>query len=94
MSGPELATAMFVVLLVLIGLRMPIAVALFVVGAVGMIELTSFGQFLVWLEGAPVGRTASYSLSVIPIFVLMGQLAVHSGLSAVLFRSARAWLRR
>ena len=91
MSGPDLAVLMFAVLLALIALRMPIAIALFVVGAVGMIHITSFEQFLVWLEGAPVGRTASYSLSVIPLFVFMGQLAMHSGLGAVLFRAARAW---
>ena len=91
MGGPELAIFMFAVLLVFICLRMPIAMALFLVGAIGMVLLTSFEQLLVWLEGAPVGRTASYSLSVIPLFVLMGQLAVHSGLSSVLFRSARAW---
>lgn len=91
MSGPELALLMFVVLLVFIGLRMPIAIALFLVGAIGMASLLSFEQLLIWLETAPVGRTASYSLSVIPIFLLMGHLAVHCGLSAVLYRSARAW---
>lgn len=91
MSGPDLAVLMFAALLALIALRMPVAIALFAVGAVGMIHVTSFEQFLVWLEGAPVGRTASYSLSVIPLFVFMGQLAMHSGLGAVLFRSARAW---
>ena len=91
MTGPELAIAMFVVLLALIALRMPVAIALFVVGAVGMTYLTSFGQLLTWLEGAPVGRTASYSLSVIPVFVLMGNLAVHSGLSSALFGAARSW---
>lgn len=92
MDGTLLAGIMFVVLIALIAVRMPIAIALFTVGAAGMVILTSFEQLLVWLEGAPVGRTASYSLSVIPIFVLMGQLALHSGLSAVLFRSARAWV--
>ena len=92
MSGTELAMLMFVVLLAMIALRMPVAIALFAVGAIGMVQLTSFDQLLIWLEAAPVGRTASYSLSVIPIFVLMGQLAMHSGLSSVLFRSARAWV--
>ena len=91
MDGTVLASIMFAVLIALIALRMPIAIALFLVGAVGMVSLTSFDQLLIWLEAAPVGRTASYSLSVIPIFVLMGQLALHSGLSTVLFNSARAW---
>ena len=91
MTGPVLALVMFGVLLVFIGLRMPIAIALFMVGAIGMACLTSFEQLLIWLEAAPVGRTASYSLSVIPIFLLMGHLAMHCGLSAVLYKSARAW---
>ena len=99
MDGTVLASVMFAVLIALIALRMPIAIALFLVGAVGMVNLTSFDQLLIWLEAAPVGRTASYSLSVIPIFVLMGQLALHSGLSRDIVKScvwadhaaARSW---
>ena len=59
MTGPVLAGVMFVVLLVFIGLRMPIAIALFTVGAIGMSYLTSFEQLLIWLEAAPVGHTAN-----------------------------------
>ncbi len=91
MTGPALAGSLFVVLLIFIGLRMPIAIALFMVGAIGMTMETSFEQLLIWLEAAPVGRTASYPLSVIPLFLLMGHLALHCGLSSVLYESARAW---
>ncbi|MDP6109598.1 MAG: TRAP transporter large permease [Rhodospirillales bacterium] len=91
MSGPELAVLMFAVLLGLIILRTPIAIAMFAVGAVGMAQLTSFEQLLIYLEAAPVGRTASYSLSVVPIFLLMGNLAMRSGLSSVLYAAARNW---
>jgi C4-dicarboxylate transporter DctM subunit len=91
MIGPALAGSLFVVLLIFIGLRMPIAIALFMVGAIGMTMETSFDQLLIWLEAAPVGRTASYPLSVIPLFLLMGHLALHCGLSSVLYESARAW---
>jgi C4-dicarboxylate transporter DctM subunit len=91
MTGPALAGSLFVVLLIFIGLRMPIAIALFMVGAIGMTMETSFEQLLIWVEAAPVGRTASYPLSVIPLFLLMGHLALHCGLSSVLYESARAW---
>jgi len=92
MSGPDLAVLMFFVLLGLIVLRTPIAIAMFIVGAIGMAQLTSFSQLLIFLEAAPVSRTASYSLSVIPVFLLMGNLAMRSGLSSVLYEAARNWL--
>ncbi|MGY9001352.1 MAG: TRAP transporter large permease subunit, partial [Rhodospirillales bacterium] len=92
MSGPDLAILMFFVLLGLIVLRTPIAIAMFIVGAIGMAQLTSFSQLLIFLEAAPVSRTASYSLSVIPVFLLMGNLAMRSGLSSVLYEAARNWL--
>ena len=91
MNGPELAIVMFFVLLGLIILRMPIAIAMFSVGAVGMAILIGVPQLLSFLESAPVSRTASYSLSVVPVFMLMGNLARRSGLSSVLYGAARSW---
>ncbi len=71
-------------LLVLMVLRVPIAVAL-IVTATGGIWLVQ-GSFAAWFQiaGAPLNST-TYGLSVIPLFVLMGNLAVHAGLSRDLF---------
>jgi C4-dicarboxylate transporter, DctM subunit len=91
MSGPDLAILMFFVLFGLIILRTPIAIAMFLVGAIGMAQITSFSHLIIFLESAPIGRTASYSLSVVPVFLLMGNLAMRSGLSSVLYEAARNW---
>ena len=71
-------------LLVLMVLRVPIAIAL-IVTATGGIWLVQ-GSFAAWFQiaGAPLNST-TYGLSVIPLFVLMGNLAVHAGLSRDLF---------
>ena len=88
----ELGIGVFVVMLLLIVLRMPIAVSMFVTGAFGFAYLTSWDALINHMKDAPVSRAASYSLSVIPLFVLMGLFASNGGLSQAVYRSARAWL--
>ena len=71
-------------LLVLIFLRIPIAVAMILSAVVGIYLVQ--GEFAAWfqLAGAPVNVTI-YGLSVIPLFILMGNLATSAGLSRDLF---------
>jgi C4-dicarboxylate transporter DctM subunit len=92
MSGIELGGTLFVVCIVLIALRMPVAVAMFVVGAIGFVLLSGWSAFLGFLNTAPFGRVSNYSLSIVPLFLLMGQFATQAGLSRSLFESARAWV--
>ncbi|MFN3936364.1 MAG: TRAP transporter large permease [Gemmobacter sp.] len=74
-------------LLVLMLLRIPIAVALILTASAGIWAVQgSFAAFF-QLAGAPINST-SYGLSVIPLFILMGNLAVHAGLSRDLFALA------
>ena len=83
---------LFGVCLALIALRMPVAVAMFVVGGFGFASLAGWSAFLNLLNTATFGRVSSYTLSVLPLFLLMGQLATRSGLSRSLFDAARAWV--
>lgn len=92
MSGIALGGLLFIVCIVLIALRMPVGVAMFVVGAVGFVTMTSWSAFLGFLNTAPFGRVSNYSLSIVPLFLLMGQFATQAGLSRSLFESARAWI--
>ena len=92
MTSIEFAGLLFAVCLVLIALRMPVAVAMFIVGGFGFASLAGWPAFLNLLNTAPFGRVSSYTLSVLPLFLLMGQLAARSGLSRSLFDSARAWM--
>jgi C4-dicarboxylate transporter, DctM subunit len=83
----------FPALLLLIFLRVPIGLAMFVSGLVG----------LMWVGGGPAVAFArlksetfttfsSYSLSIVPMFLLMGHFATLGGMSQALFKAAESWL--
>jgi C4-dicarboxylate transporter DctM subunit len=92
MNVIAVAAVTFLLLMVLIVLRTPIAVAMIVSGLAGTTAISGWGTALATLKQGPFERATSYTLVVIPLFVLMGYLASHSGLSASLFRAANVWL--
>ncbi len=92
MSGVELGVVIFVVLMALLALRMPIGVAMLVTGMAGYVLASGWSPLIAFLKTGPYYRVSSYSLSVIPLFLLMGQFATQAGLSRALFRAANAWL--
>ena len=93
MSTPILVgLLMFAGMLLLMALRVPIAAAMFVPGALGYVVLSSEASFLNLLKGSAVARLTVYELSVIPLFLLMGQFATQGGLSRRLFQAAAAWV--
>ena len=94
MSTMSIGLAMFGAMLVLMAVRVPIAIAMFVPGAVGYVALAGWLPLLNHLKGAVYGRVSVYDLSVIPLFMLMGALAVQGGLSRALFNFANALLGR
>ena len=79
-------------LLALLFLRMPIGIAMALVGAVGIAVLNTPDAALHVLGSYPFSYAAVQALSVIPLFVLMGNFAAVSGMSADLFAAAYAWL--
>jgi len=62
------------------------------VGAVGMSILNGPAIFLAQLKNLAYSQFSIYDLSVVPMFVLMGNVATRAGLSRDLFRAANAWL--
>jgi C4-dicarboxylate transporter, DctM subunit len=94
MSTMAVGLSMFGAMLVLMAVRVPIAIAMFVPGAVGYLVLAGWMPLLSHLKGAVYGRVSVYDLSVIPLFMLMGAFAVHGGLSKALFDFANALLGR
>lgn len=81
-----------VVLVVLIGIRIPIAYAMILVGGVGTMMLNGPALVFSQLKTLAYGQFSIYDLSVVPMFVLMGAIASKTGLSQALFRGANAWL--
>ncbi|MDG3040258.1 TRAP transporter large permease [Roseicyclus marinus] len=93
MSALALGFWSFPVLLALIFLRAPIGAAMFVVGTGGLWLATgSPNMGLNLLKAESYSTFSSYSLSIIPMFLLMGQFATLSGMSSALFKAAEGWL--
>ena len=77
-------------MLALMALRVPIGIAMFIPGAVGYAFIAGPPVLLNYLKGAAWARLSLYDLSVIPLFLLMGQFATQGGLSRALFRFANS----
>ncbi|SDE92409.1 TRAP transporter, DctM subunit [Salipiger thiooxidans] len=93
MSDPiTLGILALVVLVVLIAIRIPIAYGMILVGGIGIAWLNGPALLLSQLKTLAYGQFSIYDLSVVPMFVLMGELATVAGLSQALFRGANAWL--
>ena len=93
MSNFELALWSFPVLLGLVFIRMPIALAMIGVGVAGSWMVIGTPMMtLNQLKTLTYGTFSNYSFSIIPLFLLMGQFATLSGMSAALFRAAEGFL--
>jgi TRAP-type mannitol/chloroaromatic compound transport system permease large subunit len=80
-----LAILIFAIMLLLMAIRVPIAITMFVAGAVGYVLQAGWLPLANFLNGQAFSRFASYDLSVIPLFILMGHFATQGGISKALF---------
>ena len=90
MSPTMVAVGMLALMLGLMVLRMPVAAAMFIPGALGFAWIAGGDTLLGALKGTTMARLSVYELSIVPLFLLMGQLAVKGGLSRSLFDAAAA----
>jgi len=82
----------FLLLIVLMFARIPVGFVMTIVGFLGFGLLTSWGASLNLLARDFFSVFGSYNLTVIPLFVLMGQIAYHTGISGRLFNTAHKFL--
>ena len=94
LSPIGLTLAIFAIMLVLMALRTPISIAMFAAGAVGYVAQAGWLPFSNFLNTQAFARFASYDLSVIPLFILMGNFATQGGISRALFEFAAAVMGR
>ena len=80
----------FAAVLVLMALNIPIGIAMLVVGFIGFALISGFDPAIFVLGTAPFDAVSKYTLSVLPLFVLMGNLANSSNLSRNLYDAAYA----
>jgi tripartite ATP-independent transporter DctM subunit len=94
MSDPQIGLLGIAGLLVLIASRVPIGIALVVVSYLGIWAIT--GPTAAWgmLQVVPHTFIANWTLSSVPMFLLMGFVCYHAGLTRGLFDTARLWLSR
>src|SRR5262249_54920476 len=88
MSKVEVAAIIIGIMLILIALRVPLGAAMFVAGAAGYWWLVGDAALLNYLKGLLWARFSVYDLSVIPLFLVMGQVAPVAGFSRNLFYAA------
>ncbi len=91
MSTLSVAGTSIAMMLILIGLRVPIGVAMGGVAFLGLWYLRNFNVALSVLRDTPFVFAANWDLSAIPMFLLMGAIASNTGIGAGLFRAAYAW---
>lgn len=85
MQGPAIGLLGFAAVVLLIVLRVPVGIAMGVVGAIGYGFVYGFSTLGFVLGRAPFDAVFPVSLSVVPLFVMMGVFAGHGGLSKSLY---------
>ncbi len=93
MSDPFLVgmiTLGLLLLLIVLGVRVVFAAA--VVGLLGLVELRGWGPAAGIIGTIPHSKSSAYALSVLPMFIFIGFLAFHAGMTQQLFDAARKWL--
>ncbi|MEM8843186.1 MAG: TRAP transporter large permease [Pseudomonadota bacterium] len=94
MSNLELGFWSFPILLIMVFLRAPIGLAMLLCGFAGWYFAMGGNPnvLLNKLKSETYTQFSSYSLSIIPMFLLMGQFATLSGMSSALFKAAESFL--
>jgi C4-dicarboxylate transporter DctM subunit len=91
MSPTLLGALGIAVMLSLMTLRVPIGVSMGVVGFFGFAYLNGWDAALAMLGLVPYGTAATFTFTVLPLFVLMGHFATMAGLSEELYATANQW---
>ncbi|MCD6535292.1 MAG: TRAP transporter large permease [Deltaproteobacteria bacterium] len=80
------------VLIVLLFARIPVGFAMAIVGFVGFVQLVNLDAALSLLARDVFSTLSSYGLTVIPLFIFMGQVSFHAGISRRLYDTAYAFI--
>lgn len=91
-SGDLVAISGFIALFAMMALRVPIGIAMGIVGVGGFAAIAGWRPALNLLAQSPLRTVTDFNLTLIPFFILMGVLATNSGISREMFRTGQAWL--
>lgn len=88
MTPIQLTIFIFGSMLFFMAIRVPISISMFLAGAIGYVTQSGFAPFASFMNDQAFARFAGYDLSVIPLFILMGNFATKGGISKSLFAFA------
>lgn len=94
MGSITIGLIVLALLLLALALRVHVGVGMFIAGCV-LYLIVNHGNtnaLLFTINGLTYARFSDYDLAVIPLFLIMGQFAIHGGLSKALFRAAAAFI--
>ena len=94
MTPLELTGLIFGSMLFFMAIRFPIAISMFLAGSIGYVYQAGLPPFLNFVNTQTFARFAGYDLSVIPLFILMGNFATKGGISKDLFTFAASVMGR
>lgn len=94
MNATTMAILGIVALLVLLFLGVNIGMSMMAVGFFGFAIAVNPGAAIGLLKTVPVVQASNYSMTVIPLFIMMGNFAFASGMSAGLYNAGNKWLSR
>ncbi len=93
MMSPEvIGVAGIVVLILMFLMKVPVGIAMLLVGLIGTTMIRGWDIAFTQLGRTPFDTASSYSLSVIPLFILMGMILSYTGLGRDLYRSVDSWI--
>lgn len=91
MDRETIALIGFIALFILLFIRMPVGLTMMLIGTAGIYAIRPVAA-IPTLAGEIFAEAANFPLIIIPLFVLMGNLAGVSGMSRDLYKAANAWL--
>jgi C4-dicarboxylate transporter DctM subunit len=95
MISPELLGILgFVFMFVLLAMGLHIGISLGVIGFIGCAIMLDFSRSLSMLVTTPYYVVANYNFIVLPMFILMGEMAFQGGIGILLYKAASKWLGR
>ena len=77
---------------VLLAIGVPVAIALGLAGFIGLALIGGWSLALAQLQAVPFSLASNYAFAVVPTFILMGNLALNSGMARELYAAAEKWL--
>src|SRR5512135_1159615 len=89
-----LASGVLILLFALLTVGVPVGFALGISGATGLLILGGPDVMFGVLKTAPLSSTGSYELITVPMFLLMAEFVILSGVANDLFRAASIWVGR